>query len=98
MALLRKNFVVIIIILFCIAATSKARNPLTVHGEKELSLENTLLSPAVLKALKVMSSPTNNALATPDKKNLFDPYSKSIHQIECSGRSQGGEGHGGIDC
>ena len=98
MALLSTKFVLILTILICIAATSKARNLLTLQGENELSLENTLLSPAVLKALKVMSSPTNNALATPDKKNLFDPYSKSIHQIECSGRSQGGEGHGGIDC
>ena len=61
MALVRKNFVVIIMILFCIVATSKARNSLTLHVEKELSLENT---PAIRKDLKVLPSPTNNSLPT----------------------------------
>ena len=95
MALVRRNFVVNIMILFCIVATSKARNSLTLQAEKELSLENT---PAIRKDLKVLPSPTNNALATENNKNLFDAYSKSIHQIECSGPSQGGGGHGEISC
>ena len=93
MALVRRNFVVNIMILFCIVATSKARNSLTLQGEKELSRENT---PTIRKDLKVLPSPTNNALATENKKNLSDAY--SIHQIECFGPSQGGGGHGGIDC
>ena len=93
MALVRRNFVINIMILFCIVATSKARNSLTLQGEKELSRENT---PSIRKDLKVLPSPTNNALATENKKNLSDAY--SIHQIECSGPSQGGGGHGGIDC
>ena len=78
MALLRKNFVVIIMILFCIAGTSKAGNPLTLHGEKELSLDNTLFLPAVLKAPKVLPSPINNALATANKKILFNVIPKAF--------------------
>jgi hypothetical protein len=79
-----------------LAAISKARNLLTLQGENELSLENTLLSPAVLKALKVLPLPTNNAHPMPIQKNILDAYSKVGRQIEKSGPSCGGQGHGGI--
>jgi hypothetical protein len=92
MALLCTKFVLILTILICIVATSKARNLLTLQGENELSLENTLLSPAVLKALKVLPSPTNKAPGTPNKKNIFDAYSKAGRQIESS-RPSCGIGH-----
>ena len=93
MALLSTKFVLILTILICIAATSKARNLLTLQGENEPSLENTLLSPVVLKALKVLPSPTNNAHPTPKKKNILDAYSKASRQIEKFGPSCGGQGH-----
>ena len=93
MALLSTKFVFILTILICIVATSKARNLLMLQGENEPSLENTLLSPVVLKALKVLPSPTNNAHPTPIKKNNLDAYSKAGHQIEASGPSCGGPGH-----
>ena len=89
MALLSTKFVFILTILICIVATSKARNLLTLQGENELSLENTLLSPAVLKALKVLPSPTNKALGTSNKKNILDAYSKAGRQIESSEPSCG---------
>jgi hypothetical protein len=93
MAHLSTKFVLILTILICIAATSKARNLLTLQGENEPSLENTLLSPVVLEALKVLPSPTNNAHPTPKKKDILDAYSKAGRQIEKSGPSCGGQGH-----
>jgi hypothetical protein len=93
MPLLSTKFVLILTILICIAATSKARNLLTLQGENEPSLENTLLSPIVLKDLKVLPSPTNNSHQPPIKKDNLDAYSKAGHQIEESGPSCGGPGH-----
>ncbi len=93
MAFLSTKFVLILTILICIAATSIARNLLTLQGENEISLENTLLSLVVLKALKVLPSPTNNAHPMPIKKNILDAYSKAGRQIEKSGPSCGGASH-----
>ena len=93
MALLSTKFVLILMILICIAATLIARNLLTLQGENEISLENAVYSPVVLKALKVLPSPTNNAHPMPIKENILDAYSKVGRQIEMSGPSCGGASH-----